>query len=91
LVASEEDAALRAQMVQAVGTLRTVIAGALGMEEDDPRATILQATLWGLGINNLLMGNAGGDAAMKVLVDQIREQTGLGKRRKSPKRKKGRR
>lgn len=54
LVASEEDPALREQLVQAVLGLRSVIAHVLGVPVGDPAATIMQATLWGLGVNNLL-------------------------------------
>mgnify|MGYP003896031447 CR=1 FL=1 len=60
LVASEEDAALREQMVEAVSGLRAVIAHAMGVPAGDPAATIMQATLWGLGLNTLLMGDLGG-------------------------------
>jgi AcrR family transcriptional regulator len=82
LVASEEDPALREQLVEAVLRLRAVIAQALGKDADDPAVVILQATLWGLGINNLLM--RGGAAEARVLVDRVAEQL-------LPKKRKGRR
>jgi AcrR family transcriptional regulator len=90
LVASEEDAALRAQMVQAVRTLRSVIAQALGVDEGDPKATIVQATLWGLGINHLLMGGAEDEVELKTLIDLVAKQQQTEKRvapRRSKKRK----
>lgn len=86
LVATEEDSALRAQMVQAVRSLRSVIGQALGVEEGDPRVTVLQATLWGLGVNNLLMGDSEGETDLKVLIDVLSEQTGM----RPPKKKKQR-
>jgi AcrR family transcriptional regulator len=79
LVASEEDAGLREQMVQAMTNLRGVIAHAMGVPPQDPTATLMQAALWGLGLNHLLMG--GGAAETKVLVEQLARQSGL-KRRK---------
>ena len=88
LVASEEDEALRDQMVEAVGTLRNVIAQAMGVPPGDPAATIMQATLWGLGINTLLMGE--GEAESKQLIDRVAEQMRLKPpRRPSSSRRKG--
>jgi AcrR family transcriptional regulator len=54
-VASEEDEALRGQLVQSVLATRALMADALGVKEGDPRATLLQATLWGLGLQHLLI------------------------------------
>ena len=47
----------------------------LRLTPGDPAATILQATLWGLGINTLLMGE--GEPEVKELIDRVAKQMGL--------------
>jgi AcrR family transcriptional regulator len=54
-VASEHDEALREQLVQSVLATRAIMAKAIGVPEDDPRAALLQAALWGLGLQHLLI------------------------------------
>ena len=57
LVASEDDAALRAQLVESVIHTRRLIAAGLGLPEDDKLPVVLQAALWGLGLQHFLLGN----------------------------------
>lgn len=55
MAAAEEDRALREKMQQGVLGLRAVMAHALGVPETDPAAAMLQATLWGMALQHLLL------------------------------------
>ena len=74
LIASEEDAELKAQMVAAVGRLRAVVGHAMGLEPGHIDATLMQATLWGLGLNTLLMPP---EHSPRDLVRRAAEQAGV--------------
>lgn len=91
LVASEEDAALRQQLVEAMSNLRGLIAHAMGVEAGHPAATVMQATLWGLGINNLLMMDVTDEAELKRLLEQVARQSGVGVTERARKRTRRRR
>jgi AcrR family transcriptional regulator len=66
--ASEEEPQLRAQLVRSVLASRAAMALALGVEESDPRAALLQATLWGLGLQHLVLKDQS-QKQLRALVD----------------------
>jgi AcrR family transcriptional regulator len=68
LVASEEDAELRAQMLEGVLALRAVMEQVIGVPPGDPAAAVLQATIWGLSVQHLLMGKQQTQAQLAALV-----------------------
>jgi AcrR family transcriptional regulator len=56
LVEAEEDAALHDQLVQSAAMMRAAVAEVAGLPPEDPALYILQATVWGLAVQFLLIG-----------------------------------
>lgn len=83
LIASEELPELREQLVQGVLGLRSVMAQLLGVPEGDPAATILQATLWGLAIQHLLLEGRQSEPELKRLIAFAGKQLGPGRGKRS--------
>jgi DNA-binding transcriptional regulator YbjK len=71
LVEAEEDAALRAVLIESFGQLRLLLARGLGRSPDDPDVEIAIATLWGLGLQHLMWGDQRPEAATDRLVDRL--------------------
>jgi DNA-binding transcriptional regulator YbjK len=71
LVEAEEDAALRAVLLESFGQLRQLLARALHRAPEDPDVEIAIATLWGLGLQHLLWGEHRPEAATDRLVERL--------------------
>ena len=55
VLASGEDPQLLAHLAEHVRSLRALTATVAGKPKDDPDVTVLMATLWGMGFQNLIM------------------------------------
>lgn len=77
LVASEEDPALRQQLVESVLATRALIGAMLGLPEGDKTPVLLQALLWGLGLQHLLLEGRTTDAELSELVALAHQLAGL--------------
>jgi DNA-binding transcriptional regulator YbjK len=71
LVEAEEDPALRAVLIENFGLLRKLLARGLEREPDDPDVEIAIATLWGLGLQHLMWGDARPEAGTDRLVERL--------------------
>jgi AcrR family transcriptional regulator len=76
LIASEEDPALRQQLLDSAKATRTLISQLLGIRDGHPLAAVHQATLWGLGLQHLLFGDQKTDQ-LGELVAHARRHVGL--------------
>ena len=68
LMASDEDPALRQQLVESVLGSRSLIAAMLGVPPGDKTPVLLQALLWGLGLQHLLLEGRTTEAELAELV-----------------------
>jgi len=75
LVESEEDAALRSQLVESVMNTRRLIGAMLGLPESDKLPVLLQAMLWGLALQHFLVDGKAHDLA--ELVALAHQRVGL--------------
>lgn len=57
LVAADDDPALREVMIENMGLVRSVVALGLRRAIDDPDVDVVLATLWGLGVQQFLVGD----------------------------------
>jgi AcrR family transcriptional regulator len=63
LVEAGDDSALRKMMVEGAARVRGMLAAMMGIAPEHPDATIALATLWGLGLQHLLLQGEGDDDA----------------------------
>ena len=68
LVASEEDPALRQQLIESVMGTRSLIGAMLGLPPGDKTPILLQALLWGLGLQHLLLEGRTSEAELSELI-----------------------
>jgi AcrR family transcriptional regulator len=78
LVASEEDKALRKQLVESVLAVRSVVEQVLGLPEAHPHAALLEAVLLGVGVQHLLLEGHPREAQTDQLLATIAELFPLG-------------
>lgn len=71
LMESEDDAALRRVLQENSGFLRGAVALALGRGVDDADVDIVLATLWGLGLQQLLYGEEGATERMERVMQRL--------------------
>ena len=73
LVEAGDDAKLRETMVGGFAELRHMVATSLALDPDHPDAYIAVATLWGLGIQHLLLEGKVDDAHTDALLRRLAE------------------
>jgi AcrR family transcriptional regulator len=87
LVASEEDTALRTQLIESVMGTRALIASMLELPPGDKTPVMLQALLWGLGLQHFLLEGKTSESELSELVALAHRQVGLpaqkGRKRRS--------
>ncbi len=74
VLASGDDPQLQAHLAEHVRTLRALTATIAGKPKEDPDVTVLMATLWGIGFQNLIMpmDASEAEAVQKRLQEWIR-------------------
>lgn len=73
LVEAGDDDALRGTMVDGFARVRAMLADILEIEPDDPDAYIALATLWGLGLQHLLLEGKVDDLHTETLLRRLPE------------------
>jgi len=73
LVEADQDATLREALAEGASFTRKTLAQVIGRPQDDPDVDIALATLWGLGIMNLVFADRMTDAEMDALIARLPE------------------
>ena len=71
LVEAGDDAQLRATLVEGFRRTRKLLGATVGVDPEDPDAYIMLATLWGLGIQHLLLEGASDDSHTETLLRRL--------------------
>lgn len=74
LMAGEEDETLRKELVETVLASRALLSSALGLKEF-PDMAMLEATVYGLGVQHLLLAGRQSDDATDTLVKRLAKTT----------------
>ena len=74
LVELEHEPGLRATMQEGFFQLRRAFSLVMGREEDDPDVDLAIATLWGLGLQHLLLEGQRSDAETERLFARLAER-----------------
>ena len=77
LVASEDDAALREQLVESVLNTRRLIGAMLELPEGDKLPILLQSMLWGLALQHFLLEGRTAQSDLSELIALAHRQVGL--------------
>jgi AcrR family transcriptional regulator len=71
VVEADEDPALKAVMVEQVGVLRGLVALGIRRQLDDPAVDVVLATLWGLGLQHLILSEKRGEAYTDAIIESL--------------------
>jgi AcrR family transcriptional regulator len=71
LVEADRDPKVRAQLVAGVAMVRTLVAFLFGRDPGDPDVDLILATLWGVGLRELLLGEGRSPQETQALIERI--------------------